>query len=97
MNPTKLKQLEKDDLLSQWQKNQRSRNHKNEQFFIQMKAMDPWEIDRREKKMVETQIPGLSTLKSVQWNARHRRNRDINQQLENNKMMAARRNFYSSV
>lgn len=93
MNPTKLKQLEKDDLLSQWQKQQRSKKYCNDQFFLKMKAFDPWEKDRREKEMLETHIPSLKGLKSVTWGPRHRRNKDINQQLQNERIMSSRMHF----
>lgn len=97
MNHTKLKQLEKDDLLSEWQKQQRAKNFRNDNLFLQMKASDPWMIERREKSVLETHIPGLKSLKSSKWGPRHRSNKDINQQLKNQRMMASRENFYKTV
>lgn len=89
MNPTKLKQLEKDDLLSQWQKEQRSKGHTNSQFFLKMKHSDPWEKERQSKNMLQQHIPALKGLQSVQWGTHHRRNKDINQQLQNQRIIAS--------
>ena len=86
MNSTKLKQLEKDDLMSQWQKQQRTKGYRNDQFFLKQKATDPWEKSRKDKEMLESHIPALKNLKSVSWGSHHRRNKDINQQLMNNRI-----------
>lgn len=93
MNQTKLKHLQKNDYLSQWQQNQRSLGHKNKQFFLTKPTIDPWEKDRREKYVIESQIPSLANLKSVSWGPRHRHNKDINQQLENQRIMKSQEYF----
>lgn len=86
---TKLKQLDKPDLLSNWQKEQIDRGFINEQFFQKLEPIDPWAKERADKEFLGTHIPSLAELKSVNWGTRFRRNRDINQQLLNSKIKSS--------
>lgn len=94
MSYTKLKQLDKDDLLSRWQKDQRDRGFSNEQFFQKLEPIDPWAKERRDKEMLQSHIPALAELKSVSWGSRFRKNRDINQQLLHSKIKSSKNIFH---
>lgn len=92
MTPAKLKQLEKKDLMSEWQRNQQIERG-SQHMFLPMKTFDPWERQRKEKQVVEKQIPALSNLQNVQWGTRFRTNRDINNILNNQRILTSSKQF----
>ena len=93
---TKLKTLQKSDNLSQWQQNQKADNS-NSGFFIKQKSYDPWELRRQEEMVITKQIPSLEKIKAKSCVSNHRYNKDINNHLENQRMLKARQAFYKST
>ena len=88
---SKLSHLEKDSLLSDWQKEQRRRNFNNGQFFLpQQNIQDPWKEDKKTKTMMEAHIPALQ---GVEWGTRFRSNRDFNQNIKNKRILSAKNMF----
>lgn len=94
LSAAKLKALEKNDNLSEWQKAQKSGSST---FFIKQKTFDPWEIRRTEENVIHKQIPSLETIKAKSCVSNHRFNKDINQHLENQRILKARKEFYKST
>jgi predicted RND superfamily exporter protein len=79
MNPAKLSQLTKDDLISAWQKEQIAKGHQNPGFFMERKEFDPWKLDKIEVNAVKENIPSLNKL---EFGGRYRCNKDINQAIK---------------
>lgn len=91
MNPTKLSHLEKETMLSKWQKEQIEKKHNNSQMFLSPQhPTDPWENERKLKSVTEQIIPPLQ---NTQWNTRFRSNRDMNQNMVNKKILASKSMF----
>lgn len=87
MYGTKLKTLNKDENLTEWQKDQKKKNYYNPSFFLKQETkLDPWEIGRRETQKVKNEIPVLSDLK-FGFSARHRNNKEVNNLIRNQKMI----------
>ena len=91
MIPTKLSHLEKETLLSKWQKEQIRLQHQNNQFFLPIPQIaDPWEQERQKKKVIESQIPALQ---NTQWGSRFRSNKDMNNNINNTRILTSNSMF----
>lgn len=94
MSGTKLSSLKKEDLLSQWQKEQKKKNYYNANFFTKRSNIeDPWAIQRHETNLLKETIPALKSME-FDFSARRRNNRDTNQTIANKKMMTAHKLFH---
>lgn len=86
MNGTKLKHLQKEDLLSQWQKEQREKKYYNPHMFLNAPKINPWNIGQMETNKVKKEIPSLKNLQ-FGFSARHRNNKEMNQIINNQKIL----------
>lgn len=93
MNGTKLKQLEKPDLLSNWQKQQKEKRHYNPEMYLKRQEIDPWALGRMETEIIKQNIPALAKLQ-FGFSARHRNNKEMNQIINNQKMMEKAKLFH---
>lgn len=89
MEHTKLKHLDKEEFLTDWEKSQRRNQHRNPQFFIQLNEIDPWEIKRQEENIIKKNIPALKDYRyPLKYN-----NREMNQIIQNKKWDSMKNNF----
>ena len=92
MERTKLTSLQKNDLLSNWQKQQKDKGYQNAQFFLAQPQYDPWQIKRAQEEALTKVIPALKGHKF----GYARNNKEINQVIQNKKWENIRKNFYQS-
>jgi hypothetical protein len=93
MQGTKLKHLNKDDLLSKWQKEQIKLGYHNPQFFHKPDEIDPWKLGQMETQIVKEHIPALKNT-NFMFSANRRNNKEMNQILKNNKIIKSHQHFH---
>ena len=77
---SKLTTLNKKENMSLWYKAQIKNNHENPSFFIShSQPPNPWDQEREQCRKISEHIPAL---KSMNFGARYRCNKDVNQTIK---------------